>query len=81
MFALRPSTRHEVDLSVFPGNQGTVHMGELWKRMWSGAFNVNAPKAVREVQKEKQRLGKDNELNSCVDGTYDMTNTLAAITG
>jgi isopenicillin N synthase-like dioxygenase len=81
VFALRPSTRHEVDLSVFLGGLGTVHMGELWKKMWSGAFNVNAPKAVREVQKEKQRMGMDNELDSGLDGAYDITNTLAAITG
>lgn len=79
VYALRPSTKHEIDMSVFPGGHGTMHMGELWKKMWSGAFNVNAPREVREKQKEKQKLVKDDSFDG--DGAYDMTNTLAAITG
>lgn len=81
VYALRPSTKHEIDLSVFPGKEGTTHMGEFWKKMWSGAFNVNAPRDVRETQKEKHRQGKGKELDSNVDDAYDKTNTLAAITG
>jgi isopenicillin N synthase-like dioxygenase len=79
VFALRPSIKHEIDMSVFPGGKGMVHMGELWKRMWSGAFNVNAPREVREKQKERQRGIRDDGLIH--DGAYDVTNTLAAITG
>ena len=79
VFALRPSTKHEVDMSVFPGGRGTVHIGELWKSVWGGAFNVNAPREVRERQKERQRGLKDD--GSADHGVYDMTNTMAAITG
>lgn len=82
VFALRPSTKHEIDMSVFPGGgTETVHMAALWKKTWSGAFNVNAPREVREKQKEKQRLlsmGKEVDVHG--DGPDDMTNSMAAIT-
>ena len=81
VFALRPSTKHEIDMTVFPNGQGLVHMGELWKKMWGGAFNVNAPRDVREKQKEKQRLLREGKGDSNGEQPYDQTNTLAAITG
>jgi isopenicillin N synthase-like dioxygenase len=77
VFALRPCVKHEIDMTQFPGGQGVVHMGELWRQTWMGAFNVNASRQVREKQKERQReMKRTGELNY---GVYDMTNTLAAI--
>ena len=67
-------------MSVFPVGSGSVHMGNLWKKMWPRSFNVNAPKEVREWQKEKQRA-TDRKADIGLDGAYDKINTLAAITG
>jgi isopenicillin N synthase-like dioxygenase len=77
VFALRPSTKHEIDMTVFPDGQGTMHMGDLWKTIWKGAYNVNAPKAVREKQKERKRLNKGKGIYQ--DGPDDQTNSIAAI--
>ena len=82
VYALRPSTKHEVDLGVFPGGRGVIHMGELWKSVWSGAFNVNAPRDVREKQKERQKRMRESQLKGGGEELeYDQTNTLAAIVG
>ena len=82
VYALRPSTKHEIELGMFPGVRAPVHMGELWKSVWQGAFNVNAPLDVREKQKERQRLMKQQERTGTGgEDDFDQTNTLSAITG
>jgi hypothetical protein len=83
VYALRPSTKHEIDMGLFPGGEGkgNVHLSEIWKKIWTSAYNVNAPKEVREKQKERQRLkGKGVEVDDDGGGPDDVTNTMAAIT-
>jgi len=60
-----------------------LHMGALWKRIWSGAYNVNAPKEVREKQRErlKKEKGVGVNVDQQVEGAADVSNSMAAITG
>ena len=54
VFALRPSLRHQIDLTAF-GGQGTVSMQDLWDRITSGKVNVNAHKHIREQKWEERK--------------------------
>jgi len=83
VFALRPSTKNEVDMEMFPGGEGKLHMGTLWKTIWSGAYNVNAPKDVRARQKERQKMtgkGQSVAVDQDADHRDDVTNSIGAIT-
>jgi len=60
VFALRHSSRHEIDLKAF-GGQGTVHPRLLWNRIRVGKVNINAVKEIREEQRAK--------LDSCNQGS------------
>jgi hypothetical protein len=55
IFALRPSLRHEIDLGKFGGGV-KVGVQEFWENIKSSRYNVNAPKDMREQQKQKQKL-------------------------
>ena len=57
VFALRPSTRHWVDLSPF-GGEGAWDMGLIWKRISEGRVNVNAQKELREKKARERRDAK-----------------------
>ncbi|KAI9808408.1 MAG: hypothetical protein M1827_007467 [Pycnora praestabilis] len=52
VFPLRPSLRNkEIDLALF-GGQGTLNVPEMWSKIKSSRYNVNAAKGVREEQKQ-----------------------------
>lgn len=58
VFALRPSLRHDhTDLALF-GGEGTLNMSELWAKIRSSRYSVNAQKKVRAEQKEHMRPKK-----------------------
>ncbi|KAL9058629.1 MAG: hypothetical protein Q9162_001636 [Coniocarpon cinnabarinum] len=75
VFALRPSTRHDLDLGDF-GAQGTVPMRLFWQRIIKGRVNVNAQKAIRETQERerRERLGRRQES---IEGDYAETDVVA----
>jgi hypothetical protein len=54
IFALRPSLRNQVDLEKFGGGV-KVGVREFWKDAKSGRYNVNAPKDMRERQKQRMK--------------------------
>jgi isopenicillin N synthase-like dioxygenase len=51
IFALRPSLRNQVDLEKFGGGV-KVGVEEFWNGIKSDRYNVNAPKDMREQQKQ-----------------------------
>lgn len=55
VFALRPSLRHQIDLEKFGGGVN-VGVKEFWENIKSSRYNVNAPKDMREQQKEKLKM-------------------------
>ena len=58
VFALRPSFRHPLDLSLF-GGHGVIDPRELWQKIKSSKVNINATKDIRDGQREKQRAQRD----------------------
>ena len=50
VFALRHSTRHDVDFGLF-GREGIVEPSDLWKSIKIGKVNVNMIKEKREAQR------------------------------
>jgi len=54
IFALRPSLRNKIDLERFGGGV-EVGVWEFWKDLQSGRYNVNAPKDMREQQKQDMK--------------------------
>ena len=62
VFALRHSSRHEVDFGLF-GGEGRIDPAELRRKMHAGKFNVNAKKDERDRQRAKL-----NAANSDADG-------------
>lgn len=59
IFALRPSLRHPVDLEKFGGGV-RVGIEEFWENIKNRRYNINAPKEMREQQKQnlnKQKSG------------------------
>ena len=50
VFALRHSSRHGIDFSLF-GGQGRVSARELWKFLQVGRVNINSVKERREAQR------------------------------
>jgi isopenicillin N synthase-like dioxygenase len=63
VFALRPSTNHEIDMGIFPDGVGMIHMDTLWKKVSKMGYNINAPKDVRERQKKKLGLRKGKSVD------------------
>ncbi|EXJ91267.1 hypothetical protein A1O1_04377 [Capronia coronata CBS 617.96] len=62
VFALRHSTRHGIDFSLF-GGEGRVPSTELWKTVQIGKVNINTAKEAREMQRQKLRLaGQEAEV-------------------
>ena len=57
VFALRPSTRHELDLSQF-GGWGLVTVSDLWSAISRSRVNVNAMKHIRDKQKIERQQGR-----------------------
>jgi len=55
IFALRPSLRHQIDLEKFGGGVN-VGVKEFWENIKSSRYNVNAPKDMREQQKQKLKM-------------------------
>lgn len=64
IFALRPSLKHRIDLSIFDGgarrladgpNDTFQDMKEFWMGIKSGKINVNARVDIREEQRRRQR--------------------------
>ncbi|EXJ92886.1 hypothetical protein A1O3_01440 [Capronia epimyces CBS 606.96] len=54
VFALRHSTRHDVDFSLF-GGEGKLHPTELWKTIQAGKVNINTEKEKRDAQRARFR--------------------------
>ena len=50
VFALRPSLRHEIDLSLL-GGWGAVSASDMWSKVSRSRVNVNTVKHVRDQQK------------------------------
>ena len=61
VFALRPSLRHQIDMALF-GYEGHEDAKEFWDRVKNRKHNVNAPKEVREKQKEALLAQKEVSL-------------------
>jgi isopenicillin N synthase-like dioxygenase len=51
IFALRPSLRHRCDLGIFGGDV-RVGVEELWEGIRGSRYNINAPKEMRDLQKQ-----------------------------
>ncbi|KIW20289.1 hypothetical protein PV08_00864 [Exophiala spinifera] len=52
VFALRHSTRHDIDFGLF-GGEGVMSPKELWKSVQVGKININSTKEIREKQRAK----------------------------
>lgn len=61
IFALRPSLRNQIDLERFGGGV-KVGVQEFWKDVQSGRYNVNAPKDMREQQKQDMEKKKGKQV-------------------
>jgi isopenicillin N synthase-like dioxygenase len=55
IFALRPSLRHHIDLERFGGGVN-VGVEEFWENIKNSRYNVNAPKDMREQQKQNLKM-------------------------
>jgi isopenicillin N synthase-like dioxygenase len=55
IFALRPSLRHQINLERFGGGVN-VGVREFWENSKGSRYNVNAPKDMREQQKQEMRI-------------------------
>ena len=55
IFALRPSLRHQCDLGRFGGG---VKLGvqKFWEEIKSNRYNINAPKDMRDLQKQNLKM-------------------------
>ena len=63
IFALRPSLRHRIDLERFGGGI-QVGMMEFWKSIKASRYNINAPKDMREQQKQGLKM-KRRQTDIC----------------
>ena len=63
IFALRPSLRHQIDLENFGGGI-KVSIGEFWENIKSSIYNINAPKDMREQQKQNLKM-KGKQIDMC----------------
>ena len=62
VFALRHSSRHNVDFGLFGGN-GRVPAAELWKFLKVGKVNINTVKQRRDAQRAEFMACKSSEAN------------------
>jgi len=60
VFALRPSTRGQVQLGPF-GGWGYLQGWEIWDFIKDGVRNINATKDIQEMQREEQRRRAEKE--------------------
>ena len=60
VFALRPSTRHDVDLSLF-GGEGRMGATEFWEYIKAGIVNINMDKNSREAQRARKRARESSD--------------------
>jgi len=62
VFALRHSTRHEVDFGQF-GGEGRVTPQDLWQTVQAGKVNINTSKERRDRQRAKMAAAKGEAEN------------------
>lgn len=55
IFALRPSLRHQINLRKFGGGVD-VGVAEFWENIKKSRYNVNAPKDMRDQQKQDLKM-------------------------
>lgn len=60
VFALRPSTKHHLELAPF-GGEGSWDMALLWKTITTGRVNINATQALREEQTKKRQEARKKQ--------------------
>jgi isopenicillin N synthase-like dioxygenase len=61
IFALRPSLRHRCDLESFGGGV-KLGMKEFWKGIKSNRYNINAPKEMRDLQKQNLKMKGESKF-------------------